>query len=61
MSERPKEASEDGAQRNHAAHKDEIGEALVRDAELDADPALEISLKQLDEWIRDRQSRSMPN
>jgi hypothetical protein len=61
MSDRPKEASEDGAQRNQAAHKDEIGEALVRDAELDADPALAISLKQLDEWIRDRQSRSMPN
>ena len=61
MSDRPKEASEDGVQRNQAAHKDEIGEALVRDAELDADPALAISLKQLDEWIRDRQSRSMPN
>jgi hypothetical protein len=61
MSDRPKETSDDGAQRNQAAHKDEIGEALVRDAELYADPALAISLKQLDEWIRDRQSRSMPN
>ena len=39
MSDRPKESSEDGAQRNQAAHKDEIGEALERDAELDADPA----------------------
>ena len=61
MSDRPTEANEDRAQRNQTAHKDEIGEALVRDAELDADPALAISLKQLDEWIRDRQSRSMPN
>lgn len=61
MSDRPKEASEDGARRNHAAHKDEIGEALVRDVELDADPDLAISLKQLDDWIRHRQNRSMPN
>jgi hypothetical protein len=61
MSDYPTEANEDRAQRNQAAHKDDIGEALERDAELDADPALAISLKQLDEWIRDRQSRSMPN
>jgi hypothetical protein len=52
-------ANEDGALRDTRAYEDEIGEAFVRDAELDADPALAISLKQLDEWIRHRQSRSM--
>ena len=59
MSDCPEGANEGQAQRNYSAHEGEIGEALVRDAELDADPALAISLKQLDEWIRHRQRRSM--
>ncbi len=37
-------ANEDGALRDTRAYEDEIGEALVRDAEIDADPGLAISL-----------------
>jgi len=59
MSDRPEGANEGEARRNHGVHELEIDEALVRDAELDVDPALAISLKQLDEWIRHRQSRSI--
>jgi hypothetical protein len=59
MSDRPEGANEGGAQRNHGAQELEIDEALVRDAELDADPSLAIPLKQFDEWIRHRQSRSI--
>ena len=59
MSDRLEGGSEGEAERNDGAHEPEIDEALVRDAELDADPTSAISLKQLDEWFRRRQSRSV--
>jgi hypothetical protein len=49
-------ANENGALRDTRAYEDEISEALVRDAEIDADSGLAISLDELDERIRDRES-----